>query len=82
MNPAALVAKSLNKKGIFYDVASRSIERATGFTVIVGGTPEPLVSTSCFDAIGCIYAIYDNVFKVAFGKTGFDAYFCLIITAP
>ncbi len=55
-NPAALVAKSLNKKGIFYDVASRSIERATGFTVIVGGTP---VS---FDDVLSTFDKYDIIF--------------------
>ena len=36
---AAMVAKTLNIKGINYDVTSRSIERATGFTTLLGGTP-------------------------------------------
>ena len=36
---------------------------------------EPLVSTSCFDEMGCMYAMYDNVFNVALGKIGFEAYF-------
>ena len=37
--PAAMLAKTLNKKDIAFDVASRSLERATGFTTILGGTP-------------------------------------------
>ncbi len=37
--PAAMIAKTLNKKEISFDVASRSLERATGFTAILGGTP-------------------------------------------
>ena len=37
--PAAMLAKTLNKKGIVFDVTSRSLERATGFTTILGGTP-------------------------------------------
>ena len=36
---AAMVAKSLNKKGISFDVTSRSLERATGFTTILNGNP-------------------------------------------
>ena len=36
---AAMIAKTLNKKEIPFDVASRSLERATGFTTILGGNP-------------------------------------------
>lgn len=36
---AALVAKSLNHHDVAFDVASRTIERATGFSKILGGTP-------------------------------------------
>ena len=36
---AAMVAKTLNKKGISFDVTSRSLERATGFSTILSGTP-------------------------------------------
>ena len=36
---AAMVAKSLNKKAIPFEVASMTIERATGFSKILGGTP-------------------------------------------
>ena len=38
-NSAALVAKSLNTKEISYDVTSRTVERANGFSNIVGGNP-------------------------------------------
>ena len=37
--PAAMVAKTLSKKDVKYDVTSRTIERATGFTTLVGGNP-------------------------------------------
>ncbi len=37
--PAAMLAKTLKKKDINFDVTSRSIERATGFTTILSGTP-------------------------------------------
>ncbi len=36
---AAMVAKTLNQKEIPYDVASRTLDRATGFSTVVGGTP-------------------------------------------
>jgi glutamyl-tRNA reductase len=37
--PAAMVAKTLNKKGFAFDVTSKSIERSTGFSKILGGKP-------------------------------------------
>ena len=37
--PAAMVAKTLNKREISFDVTSRSLERATGFSTILNGTP-------------------------------------------
>ncbi len=37
--PAAMVAKTLNKKEITFDVTSRTLDRSTGFTTILGGTP-------------------------------------------
>jgi len=36
---AAMVAKTLNDKKIVFDVTSRGIERATGFTTLLGGNP-------------------------------------------
>ena len=37
--PAAMIAKTLNKREISFDVTSRSLERATGFSTILNGTP-------------------------------------------
>ncbi|MBM2819945.1 MAG: glutamyl-tRNA reductase [Nitrosarchaeum sp.] len=37
--PAAMVAKTLNKKGLAFDVTSKTIERSTGFSQILGGKP-------------------------------------------
>jgi len=37
--PAAMVAKTLNKKEFAFDVTSKTIERATGFSKILGGKP-------------------------------------------
>lgn len=37
--PAAMLAKTLKKSDVNFDVTSRSLERATGFTTILGGTP-------------------------------------------
>ena len=36
---ATMVAKSLNKKGYAFDISSMTIERATGFSKILGGKP-------------------------------------------
>ena len=36
--PAAMLAKTLKQKDVNFDVSSRSLERATGFTTILGGT--------------------------------------------
>jgi len=36
---AAMVAKSLNKLGLKFEVVSMTIDRATGFSKILGGTP-------------------------------------------
>lgn len=36
---AAMIAKTLNLKGVKYDVTSRTLERATGFTTLLGGNP-------------------------------------------
>jgi len=36
---AAMVAKSLNKKDCKFDVASMTLDRATGFSKVLGGTP-------------------------------------------
>ena len=36
---AAMVAKSLNNRGCKFDVASMTLDRATGFSKVLGGTP-------------------------------------------
>ncbi len=36
---AAMVAKSLNKKGYAFDISSMTIERSTGFSKVLGGNP-------------------------------------------
>jgi len=55
-NSAALVAKSLNKKEISYDVTSRTVERANGFSTIVGGNPID------FDDVLSTFNKYDIIF--------------------
>ena len=37
--PAAMIAKTLNKQKIAFEVTSRTLERATGFSQILGGKP-------------------------------------------
>lgn len=53
---AAMVAKTLNQKSIPYDVASRTLDRATGFSTVVGGKP-----VNFEDALGGLDK-YDIVF--------------------
>jgi len=53
---AAMVAKSLNKKGLKFDVVSMTIERATGFSKILGGTPVE------FEAVLSEFDKFDVVF--------------------
>ena len=54
--PAAMVAKTLTKKNINFDVTSRTIERATGFTMLLGGNPVD------FDAVLSGFDKYDIIF--------------------
>lgn len=42
---AAMVAKTLNKKGYPYDVCSMTTERATGFSKLLGGKPRAFKET-------------------------------------
>ena len=52
----ALVAKALNRKGIAFDVTSRTIERATGFSKILKGTPIALEDVmSGFDKFDIVF---------------------------
>jgi len=54
--PAAMVAKTLKKKDIPFDVTSRSIERATGFTTLLSGNPID------FDTVLAGFDKYDIIF--------------------
>ncbi len=54
--PAAMVAKTLNKKAAAFDVTSRTLERATGFSAILGGTPVD------FDDVLSGFDKYDIIF--------------------
>ncbi len=52
---AALVAKSMNKKKYAFDITSKTLDRATGFSEILGGTPvefgEVLLTFDKFDIV-------------------------------
>tara|TARA_B110001469_G_scaffold51222_1_gene49765 strand:- start:1 stop:567 length:567 start_codon:yes stop_codon:yes gene_type:complete len=69
-NSAALVAKCLNKKEFSYDVTSRTLERATGFSTIVGGNPinfDDALST--FDKYDIIFvATTSDYFLITFER--------------
>lgn len=54
--PAAMIAKTLNKKGITFEVTSRTIERATEFSQILGGKP------IAFDDVMRGFEKYDIIF--------------------
>lgn len=54
--PAAMVAKTLAQRGIGYDVTSRTLERATGFTTLLGGSPV------AFEEVLAGFDKYDIVF--------------------
>ena len=54
--PAAMLAKTLSKKEIPFNVTSRSLERATGFSTILGGTPVD------FDDVLAGFDKYDIIF--------------------
>jgi len=53
---AAMIAKTLNKKAIKFDVTSRTIDRATGFTTLLGG------NTIDFDDVLSGFDKYDIIF--------------------
>ena len=54
--PAAMIAKTLNEKEIKFDVTSRTLERATGFSTLLGGTPVN------FDDVLAGFDKYDIIF--------------------
>ena len=53
---AAMVAKTLSKKEIKFDVTSRTLDRATGFTTLLGGAPVE------FDSVLAGFDKYDVIF--------------------
>jgi glutamyl-tRNA reductase len=69
-NSAALVAKTLNKKEITYDVTSRTLQRATGFSTIVGGNPIDFDDAlSTFDKYDIIFvATTSDYFLITFER--------------
>ena len=69
-NSAALVAKTLNKKEIAYDVTSRTLQRATGFSTIVGGNPIDFDDAlSTFDKYDIIFvATTSDYFLITFER--------------
>ncbi len=69
-NSAALVAKTLNKKEIVYDVTSRTLQRATGFSTIVGGNPIDFDDAlSTFDKYDIIFvATTSDYFLITFER--------------
>ncbi len=67
---AGLVAKSLNQKGYAFDVTSMTIERATGFSKILGGKPiefeDVMKGLDKFDVI--FVATTADAFLITFDK--------------
>jgi glutamyl-tRNA reductase len=68
--PAAMVAKTLNKKGLAFDVTSKTIERSTGFSQILGGKPttfeEVLAGFDKYDII--VVATTSDYFLITFER--------------
>lgn len=67
---AAMVAKSLNKKSYAFDITSMTIERATGFSKILGGKPIKFQDViSGFDKFDIIFvATTADYFIVTYDK--------------
>lgn len=67
---AARVAKTLNKKGFAFDVTSKTIERSTGFSKILGGKPVAFEEVlSGFDKYDIIFvATTADYFLITFDR--------------
>ena len=67
---AAMLAKTLNKKEIKFDVTSRTLERATGFAAVLGGSPIDFDSVlSTFDKYDIILiATTSDYFLITFDR--------------
>jgi glutamyl-tRNA reductase len=65
-----MVAKTLNKKGLAFDVTSKTIERSTGFSQILGGKPttfeEVLAGFDKYDII--VVATTSDYFLITFER--------------
>ena len=68
--PAAMIAKTLNDKKIIFDVTSRGIDRATGFTTLLGGNPVDFNDVlSSFDKYDIIFvATTSDYFLITFDR--------------
>ena len=68
--PAAMLAKTLNKKDIKFDVTSRTLDRATGFTTLLGGTPVDFTDVlSGFDKYDIIFvATTSDYFVITYDR--------------
>ena len=68
--PAAMVAKTLNKKNINFDVTSRTLDRANGFTALLGGNPVDFDDVlSGFDKYDIIFvATTSDYFLITFDR--------------
>lgn len=67
---AAMVAKTLNKKSVNFDVTSRTIDRANGFTTLLGGNPVDFNDVlSGFDKYDVIFvATTSDYFLITFDR--------------
>ena len=67
---AAMVAKTLNKKSVSFDVTSRTIDRANGFTTLLGGNPVDFDDVlSGFDKYDIIFvATTSDYFLITFDR--------------
>ncbi|RNJ75941.1 MAG: glutamyl-tRNA reductase [Nitrosopumilus sp. H13] len=67
---AAMVAKTLTQKGTSFDVASRTVERATGFTTLLGGSPVDFEETLAgFDKYDIVFvATTSDYFLITYAR--------------
>ena len=67
---AAMIAKTLNKKGIVFDVTSRTLDRSNGFSSILGGNPidfnDVLAGFDKYDIV--IVATTSDYFLITFDR--------------
>ena len=68
--PAAMIAKTLTQKEIPFNVTSRSIQRATGFTTILSGTPVDFIDVLAgFDKYDIVFvATTSDYFLITYDR--------------